>query len=233
MVEVAADAKETTAPVALIFELENIAVGGRECQYKALEKALSSSKVSLNPILYSRFCVDRSIKAALTGLFGHNGDNSAVSDKIIEAAQAELATRLAAVVETKNTELDGVLAKLKQKGVAIGAVSALSKNLVDPLSAALDCGGRGITVQTSPNANGRYPSMDTWRSAARALKVKSIRCVAICTSAASCRNAIAANMACIAIPDKYTNFQDFGGTNAVLESLEISVINRSIAAMDA
>ena len=233
MVDVAADAKDTKAPLALLFELENIAVDGRECSFQALEKALAPSKISLNPVLYSRFCVDRSIKAALTALIAHSGDNSGVSDKIVEAAQAELAKRLANAAKSKNTNLDGVLEKLAKKGVAIGAVSALPQNLVEPLSASLDCESRGIAVQTSPNANGRYPSVDTWRSVARALKVKSIRCVAIASSAASARNAVAANMACIAIPDKYTGFQDFGGANAVLESVDIAVINRAFAGMDA
>ena len=42
-------------------------------------------------------------------------------------------------------------------------------------------------------------------------------CIALVSSMASCKSALSAGMRCVALPDAFTSFQDFGGADVVYE----------------
>ena len=71
---------------------------------------------------------------------------------------------------------------------------------------------------------GSCPGANLWLRLAENMMIPPSRCVAIATSAASCKAAIAAKMRSVVIPDKFTAFQDFGGADVVFDTLDKNAI---------
>lgn len=226
------NAQEEQPVLALVFELENIAITGRDGLFKAFEKALSKQKVKFTPSQYSRHCVDKSIHSGVEGVMNAEKGSETVDEALVDEVIKNAESALTAAAKSPNADLDAAITRLGKKGIVFGAVSALPEALSESLSTALNAEERGITVGTTGNPRGRRLSSDSWRKLASKLDVRPFHCVALCTSAAGCRAAVAANMICVAIPDAYTEFQDFGGVKAVLDSFDAKVIQRLFDAMN-
>lgn len=217
---------------AIVFELENFTIDGRECLFHASAKAAAGKKPHLNEKLYSRFCVDRTIHQGLTDFITHVEGSADSADSVTEAAQTEAGKLIGQAAKSPRSEFEHILKHFSAKGVKFGAVSTLPEDIATALITAVDCEKRGIQVVSSGSARGRRLSTESWRKCARALKVRPYHCIAVCTSAAACRSAIAANMVCVAVPDRFTKFQDFGGVNAVLDSFDTKAISKIFDAMN-
>jgi beta-phosphoglucomutase-like phosphatase (HAD superfamily) len=63
-----------------------------------------------------------------------------------------------------------------------------------------------------------FPSADIWLKTAKAMNIKSRRCLAVGGNMAACKSAMSADLRCLAVPDDFTSFQDYSGADLVLEN---------------
>lgn len=80
--------------------------------------------------------------------------------------------------------------------------------------------GMGIDLVGYADDYASYPRADAWLKLVKELEVKAPACIALTTSMVACKAALTAGIRAVAIPDRYTGFQDFGGAHAVAERLE-------------
>jgi beta-phosphoglucomutase-like phosphatase (HAD superfamily) len=91
---------------------------------------------------------------------------------------------------------------------------------------------KGTVVLSNGSQDKHLPSSDSWLKLAKSMKVPASCCVVIASSSRACKAALSAGMRCVALPDKFTSFQDFGGADFVLESLDGDVAGRIIGLLD-
>ncbi|MFO1491641.1 MAG: hypothetical protein U1F87_12170 [Kiritimatiellia bacterium] len=65
-----------------------------------------------------------------------------------------------------------------------------------------------------------FPRADLWLKAAKETNFPPAARLSLVTSMRTCKSALTAGMRCLALPDGFTAFQDFGGAHAIVDSIE-------------
>ena len=130
---------------------------------------------------------------------------------------------MAAHYASKNAGLaDGIEAFLRSalaEGCILGALTTIPDDAARTLAERLGLAALDVHVVSFPADSRAFPGGDVWLKAAKAVGCRARRTVAVAGSGSSCRSALAAGMRCIAVPDAFSSFQDFGGADAVVERI--------------
>ncbi len=216
--ETIAQEKTTQEPtIALLFELENVAFQGRQVVFDVLKSVLADKDMKLTPVLFSRCCVDTPVEEALPQLLELLGHPRVSAEKLVPEILQGIRASLVDNTPASPAALAGLLKTAQEQGYRIGAVSDLDQEAASQLLGRLDI--EDAALISSETDAGTADAL-AWRSAARTMNALIPSCVAITTSSRASLAAVAAGMRCIAIPDEYTSFQDFGGTDCVLDALD-------------
>ncbi len=213
----------TPAKRAVLFELENTAINGREITYGVVKELLRTRGVDFNEVAFSRYCVGAPLKAAVSEL----ASGAAVGDA--------LASGLAEAFDGSATALPGMkalLAEAARQGIALGALSSLPEEQAQVVAkqvGLLDAGGAVLSVSDDDKAG---PTADGWLKLSKLVGVSPSVSIVLGTSSVSCKAALSAGMRCIVVPDPFTAFQDFGGTVAVFDALDAAAVKAIIAATE-
>ncbi|NQU40888.1 MAG: hypothetical protein HQ523_13130 [Lentisphaerae bacterium] len=211
---------ETTTTVALLFELENVAFQGRRVVFDVLKSMLADKDMDLTPIHFSRCCVDTSVEVALPHLLELMERQRISADKMVPEILQAIRATLIDNTPASPKSLSGLLNKAQAEGYKLGAVSDMDAEAAAQLFARLDVGEpEEGAIMTTEDELGTGDSQ-AWQNAARALDAVIPSCVAITTSNRAAHAAVSAGMRCVVIPDKYTSFQDFGGSDRILDTLD-------------
>jgi beta-phosphoglucomutase-like phosphatase (HAD superfamily) len=211
-------------PRALFFELENVAFSGHDIEFNALKEALKKKKISLSIPQYSRFCLARSPVFYLPGLLESCGKDGDSGGKIAADVTSKMASAL--IGATPSEALKEALKSALANGVKLGAVSGMEPATAKKLIEKLGLSETDVVLHAGDGgAESSNMSPEAWSHRARALKISPRACVVIGSHAGFCRSAVAAQMRCVAVTDLYTNFQDFGGADYVLEELDAAIIS--------
>jgi len=218
-------------PKAVLFEFENIAIGGRKVAYDVIKNVLLDKKIKISPVMFSRYYVDSSIPAFL---------EEAMKDTKTRASQEKLAKeitegiRLSLVDNSKKASagLNEILKKAKAEGVSVGALGGMDDDTIGKMTDKLNLSGNGLTVLSYNSDERNAPSPDAWLRLAKELSVRAISCVVVATSAASGKAALSAGMRCVIVPDDYTSYQDFGGADYVEENLDQDAVGRILSLIE-
>ena len=211
------------------MELETVAVRGRPVMYAVLKKLLKGEGVSLTPVLFSRFCLDRPPREFLPALLEVSGKKA----KSGAALAADFEKRFRASLIEEGLSLDTGAKRLLDFAAAqsrrVGVLSRLDRDGAAALAQSLGFTDSGVCVMSYPSVDRPFPIVDAWLTLAREMGLRPAACTAVVTSSAACTAALAARMFCVAVPDEYTAFQDFGGADAVVESLDDDVVQRVLS----
>ena len=208
---------------AILIEMENVAFRGRQLFHDVLEKVLNDKGMKLEPEIFSRYCLDAPSRQFVTCLLKSTNKPKLSEDKllsdILDALKVALNGKLK--IETAFKEL----IKVAEEKALIGGLSSLDKDAAVRLMTDLGLPGMDSRILSCADEHKNFPGANMWMKLANSMRIPSSRCVAIATSAASCNSALAARMRIVAIPDKFTSFQDFGGADAVFESLDKNAVS--------
>ncbi len=216
--DVKTDKTPARATHALIFELEYVAAKKRQLEFKAIKSAVATKGVELSSVLFSRSGMSPLSRAAVTAVLKQAGKKTDAIEKAVSAVEKEVA----AFCEN-GAELDKGLEKLikvtQEKGIPVIAFTALSeknsKNLMDQLGLT----DAGVELVIPDEVKDSFPRADSWLKMLKKCDKEDATLVAIVTSQTACKGGLTAGAACIAIPDEYTDFQDFSGAKMILASL--------------
>ncbi|NCD33425.1 MAG: hypothetical protein EOL87_08430 [Spartobacteria bacterium] len=204
----------TAADYAIVFELEYLAAMGRDKYFDALKAVLAKYKVELTPALFARFCTGPHPRFYIEKLAAGCGISKV--DELSKAALDAFDKCFAGDV-TLNPALASLLKVAQENKISVHALSVLPPAKAEALKTALKLPA-DMDVNAFDSIEANFPRVDAWMKMTRNFGKKSRRCIVFATSSRTCKSALSADMRAIAVPDHFTGYQDFGGTD-----LELSV----------
>ena len=220
--------KEEQATLAMLVELDNVAIPGRKMVYNILKKLLAERDAELTPMLFMHYCIGCCPKTYLPGLLAVMDKKRLSADKMAAELSQAYAESLVTSNLTAPKSLMKLLGKAKDKGLVIGALSGFDEEVATKLLCKLGFDEFHTHLMCVPSAT-EFPSADAWLRLAKKVGVTRARCTALVSSSHSARSALSGGMRCVAVPDEFTSHQDFGGTDMVLAEITDSAINNIMA----
>jgi len=203
---------------ALIFELEYVAAKTRAVEFAALTSAAKTKGVELTAIQFSRSLMSPVHRAAVTDVLKRAGKKT----DAIEKAVTEVNKTVANYCENE-AELDAGLGKLikatQKRGIPVITFTALPVDIAEKLIKRLGLDKLGVSLIIPEEVKESFPRADDWLKMLKQCDKEHATLVAVVSSQIACKGALTAGAACIAVPDEFTNFQDFSGAKMVLDSL--------------
>ena len=211
----------TASDFALLFELENLAVVGRPATFDLLKSILGDRKVELLPAVFSRYCLYSSPAQYIPELLEVLDAKKLSADKVIDDLESGLARFYSSKQAVLCAGLKSLFEQALKADVPVAGLSLLSSDAAEALMAKLGLSDMDIELFSFEEVGDEVcPRADTWMKVAKSMSKESRRCVALVSSAASCKAAMSAGMRCVVVPDDFTVFQDFSGAEMVIDSFE-------------
>lgn len=210
-----------SAKSALLFEMDSVALGARKIRYEVLAGILKEGGVALTPILFSRYCLHPAPATYMTKFLAKMKFTGAKPEQVEKRLVHETTSRLM----QKNTLIrDGLIKWIeaaRARGAAVGCVSMLPQESADAVAAHLGFDRWDVQVYSGlPEVDKAFPRAEHWLRMAKAMGRAPKRCLTIVSSMAAAKTALAAMMNVVAVPDEFTEYQDFCGCNLVCAELK-------------
>lgn len=206
-----------TTPAGVIFDLDGLLVDSEPLQAKAFNVVLAKHGIHLEEEDF----------AELVGI--QTIDNFRMlrkRHKIHETVDSLMARKDLAYSELVATDLvpcpgaRELVLGLHREGVPLAVASSSPRTDVEMSLATVRLDHCFPVVVTATDVARTKPAPDLYLLAAKRLGIPPDRCIALEDSSAGLQAAVAAGMACIAVPNIYTRNQVFGHAVAQLGSLE-------------
>ncbi|MCX7590326.1 MAG: hypothetical protein N2255_01730 [Kiritimatiellae bacterium] len=215
---------------ALFLELENIAAHGRQVMFEVLKKILDEKEIDLEPLTFSRYCLERKPSEFLPRLL-EAGDKRRISKTALEE---EFVRRFRSAVLGEAAHpprnLIRLLAKLTEAGVcSVGALTTLERESALALLEKLELRPTSTLLEPYSGEFGYTSTTNPWFKLVTRWGGRPENGVVLATCAASCRAALAAGLHCVVITDAFTEYQDFAGADCVREEFDETVIDTVIS----
>lgn len=214
---------------AILLELENVAVKGRQIVYDVLKSVLADKGIDLTSMAFSRYCLYPSVKYFLPALLAAEEKKRLSKDKLL----AEITQGITLSLTDDSVKLEAGLADVlkiaKEKKVLVGVLSGLGEKTARQLLAKLGLTDMGVHLLPYSCEDKNFPSADAWLKLAKIMSVLPALCLVIATSATACKAALSAGMRCVVVPDRFTTFQDFGGADHIAEDLDKTTVKTIFA----
>ena len=213
--------EKVEARYALLFELESVAVNGRQAAFEVLRSILSDHNVDFTEVHYSRYCLAPAPELYLATLLEALGCKKLNAQKLVDEVNNGIRVQLSSSEAVLNPLVDALLRIAEERGVQTGALTCLPGNAGRTIAGKLGLSKRGVALYPqAAEADPSFPRADTWLKVAKEMGKSPRQCVVLASTMESCKTALSAGMQCVALPDRFTAFQDFGGAQRVLESEE-------------
>lgn len=208
------------SPFALLFELEGVAVNGRRAAFDVLRSILSDHHHKLRAPDFSRYCLHPSPYYYVPTLLDALGAKIS-AEKLAEDVRSGVVMNITSNAVSLQPGLAGIFDAARERKIPLAALSSLEESAAQSIIKKLGLDKRETRLfAVNDEVDDVFPRADTWLKIAKAIKRTPRRCLVLASNKASSRAALSAGMKCVVIPDEFTAFQDFGGADKVLDSLE-------------
>jgi beta-phosphoglucomutase-like phosphatase (HAD superfamily) len=209
-----------SARSALIFEMDNVALGARRIRYEVLAGILKEQKIALSPILFSRYCLHPAPSLYMPAFLAAMKYTAATPEQVVDRLVGETTSRLM----QKTTLISDGLVKWMEaaaaRGAAVACVSMLPLASAEGVAAHLGFERWGIKVFSGSPTDKNFPHAENWLRIAKAIGRNPKRCLAVVSSMSTTKTALAAMMHVAVVTDEFTEYQDFCGANLVCADLK-------------
>lgn len=213
---------------AVIVELDFAALNGAEILFNTAKKVLAGHGVELTDKLEAIHLAAGSYQGAIAELFeklGKKCDAAKIAKELDDAFKAELAAKAPAAVDA---QFKSFVKALVDKGVR---VVVDTRSPVEPIASALAEFGDAVSVYSEPSLTYGSLKWDAWVRACRANHVHQALTVAVTGSGFGVHAALVAGLSAVAVQNKRTAYQDFGGADAVAEKLDGKLVPEILRAL--
>jgi len=204
---------------ALLVELDPLAVRGRDVLFETVQGLLKEKHASFDAMTFSKTCLDPDLERALEALPDRVGASSVDGSKFREDVQSAMSFYVQSEDVNILEGLPELLRDASAAGFALGFVTTLEEEEARPVLDRILPEGVEADLFSSADEQRAVAGADVWLRAAKTLMLEPRKCAALVSGADACRAALTAGMRCIALPDVYTEFQDFSGADRVAEAL--------------
>lgn len=211
-------AEKPKAREVLFFELEYVAVNGRQLMFDVLKQVLKSKDIDVTPALFARCGLTPRPGKAIQAMIEASGRNLTTGDQLAEQAEALLAKAFAdKAVLVK--ELPALIKAARERNIQAVALSAWPEAVAKELMKTTGLDALGVDLVALDSTDPIFPRADHWLRILKQRGQEEIPLIAIVGSRAACKGALTAGATAIALPDAYTAFEDFTGAKIILDSL--------------
>ncbi|WFB37889.1 hypothetical protein P3T73_08975 [Kiritimatiellota bacterium B12222] len=218
MNDTAEKSAEETQTTAFIFEFDHLVATLRDASYEVLQSIFDD--VELTPVHYSRFGLSmgphKTIEQFQNGLGVKKGQPKKVSEELVSGIKMHLESGNVQVSDL----LRDIIVQARERNMKVIGMTSLPPQARDALADRLDLSGLGIDLYPFSKDLEPYPRADAWLRLTKDYELVASNCISLTTSAQSCKSSITADIPTISFPDVFTTFQDFGGSVAVVDTLE-------------
>ena len=210
-----------SAKSALLFEMDNVALGARHIRYEVLARILKEQRIELTPTLFARHCLHPAPQVYMPAFLAALKYTAATPDQVVERLIGETTSRFMQKTTVISEGLIQWIEAAQARGAAVACVSMLSQASADTVAAHLGFDRWNVKVISGlPSVDKAFPRAEHWLRMAKAVGRNPKRCLAIVSSMATAKTALAAMMHVAAVTDQYTEYQDFCGANLVCSDLK-------------
>ncbi len=213
-------AEDKKPQFALMFELEYLAADARVATFQTLKGILKERDITFTQAQFSRLCLSSTPAFFMESVQEAVGARKLSTRKLVEDVGNGVAMHLNDGKLAIAANLKKVLVAARDRGVLITTISALPEEQAHSLMAKLGLETYGVKLLCFEANEKGFPRADLWLKAAKETGVPARNCLAMVTSMQACKSALTAGMRCLALPDTFTSYQDFGGAHALVDSIE-------------
>lgn len=202
---------------ALFVDLDYVVHDGYTKVYDGAASVLKQKDITLTPGLFGADFLSRSLTSGVARLLSTTGRDRLSADKLAADLRA---AALKALTDGDMPVVPGVakaIDHVKKGGLLVGVVTRLDADASTALLDKLGLGDSVDVVDALDTTPFTHPTSDCWLRLARSAGVLPRACVAVAASGRAARTALFASMSCVALPSSVTAFEDFGGTDAVID----------------
>ncbi len=201
------------------FELECIAVPGRQAMFEAVRDTLKPKDIDVTPVLFSRYGLASRPGPAVQALIDASGKNLTTGDQLATKAEQALDTFFEEKAEL-NPALPPLIREALDRRIQPVAISALSEKKAAALMARLGLDELGVELEAFDETEPLFPRADHWLRMLKNREQEELPGMAAVSSRTACKGALTAGLACIVVPDDLTAFEDMSGARIVLDRLD-------------
>ncbi|NLG34496.1 MAG: hypothetical protein GX548_03995 [Lentisphaerae bacterium] len=210
-----------SARSALIFEMDNVALGARRIRYEVLTGILGEQNIKLTPILFSRYCLHPDPASYMPEFLAAMNYTAAVPAQVVDRLISETTSRLMQKTTLVSEGLIKWMEAAVARGAAVACASMLPQASADAVAEQLGFERWGVKVYSGyPVSEKNFPRAEHWLRIAKAVDRNPKRCLALVSSMATTKTSLAAMMHVVAVTDEFTEYQDFCGANLVCSDLK-------------
>jgi beta-phosphoglucomutase-like phosphatase (HAD superfamily) len=211
-------AEKPKAREVLFFELEYVAVNGRQLMFDVLKQVMKSKDIDVTPALFARCGLTPRPGKAIQAMIEASGRNLTTGDQLTEQAENLLAKAFAdKAVLVK--ELPALIKAAQERNIQVVALSAWPEAVAKELMKKTGLDRLSVDLVAMDSMDPIFPRADHWLRILKQRGQEEIPAIAIVASRAACKGALTAGATCIVLPDAYTAFEDFTGAKVVLDTL--------------
>lgn len=213
-------AEGASAKSALIFEMDNVALGARRIRYEILAGIMKEQRLELTPIQFSRYCLHPAPSVYMPAFLEAMKYKAATPEQVVDRLVGETTSRLMQKTTVISDGLIKWMEAAQARGAAIACISMLPQASADGIAAHLGFERWGVKVFSASPADKGFPHAKNWLQMAKALARNPKRCLTLVSSMSVAKTALAAMMNVVVVTDEFTEYQDFCGTNLICPDLK-------------
>jgi len=213
-------AEGASARSALIFEMDNVALGARHIRYEVLAGILKEQGIELTPILFSRYCLHPAPTAYMPEFLEAMKYTAATPEQVVERLINETTSRLMQKSTLVSEGLVKWMDAAQARGAVIACASMLPLDSAEGVAAHLGFDRWDVKVFSGAPGDKAFPRAESWLRIAKAIGRNPKRCLTLVSNMATTKTALAAMMNVVVVTDEFTDFQDFCGANLVCSDLK-------------
>lgn len=202
----------------LMIDLDYVAVNIREVEFESIKKGLEPKGVDLTQSIFSKSSMSPNHRETIKDILNLFGKKSDAIEKAVNEVNKSVADYCINHAKL-NSGVQELIKSAQSRNVAVKLFSALDSVLSNNLLDKLGLSDQGIELINPDEIRESFPRADDWLKMLKKANIEDKTIVAVISSQLACKGALTAGAACIAIPDKYTTFQDFSGAKFTLEKL--------------
>ena len=209
-----------SAKSALLFEMDSVALGARQIRYEVLARILKEQRIELTPVQFSRYCLQPAPQVYMPAFLAAMKYTAATPEQVVERLNGETTSRFMQKTTVISEGLINWMEAAQARGAAIACISMLPQAAAEGVAAHLGFDRWGIKVFSAAPTDKGFPHAQNWLQMAKSIARHPRRCLAIVSSMAVAKTALAAMMNIVVVPDEFTEYQDFCGANLVCDNLQ-------------
>lgn len=217
-IETTPTAEKSKAREVLFFELEYVAVNGRQLMFDTLKQVMKSKEIDVTSTLFSRYGLTPRPGKAIQAMIESTGRNLTTGDQLAEQAENILAKAFAEKAVLIK-ELPALIKAAQERNIQVVALSAWPETVAKELMKKTGLADLGVDLVAMDSTDPIFPRADHWLRILKQRGQENVPLITIVSSRAACKGALTAGATCIVLPDAYTAFEDFTGAKAILDTL--------------